>query len=249
MRDPKNTRSLRSSTTKLAASLALIAGLGLAGTVWGGPPAADSSPEAGEAADAGDGAEASAAEAGTPEGGGLGSVDPVASSSDVDGALGEREPFVAPPASELPGALPSSASGLRSKMEASMAELGELAVDARAEEDLVRATCVLDKQDKGNDVMDLGTGELLVIRDVNTSDQARQFAVEKLDAAALRLEKLVREAKSCSGREGPEEEIDVTRRDYEEQAGPMQNPTAGLGHSPVPPPVDRGWPPAASPIE
>lgn len=148
-------------------------------------------------------------------------------------------------AASVPGA-----SSLRAKMESSLSEIGELAVEARADEDLVRATCVLDKQDKANDVMDLGTSELLIIRDPGTSDQARSFALEKLDAAAGRLDKLVAEAKSCSGQTGPEDEVDVTRTDADEpETLPIVNPSAGLGHSPVPPPMDGAWPPAASPIE
>lgn len=148
-------------------------------------------------------------------------------------------------AASVPGA-----SSLRAKMESSLSEIGELAVEARADEDLVRATCVLDKQDKANDVMDLGTSELLIIRDPGTSDQARSFALEKLDAAAGRLDKLVAEAKSCSGQTGPEDEVDVTRTGADEpDTLPIVNPSAGLGHSPVPPPMDGAWPPAASPIE
>jgi hypothetical protein len=135
-------------------------------------------------------------------------------------------------------------------MEAGMSEIGELAVEARSDEDLVRATCVLDKQDRANDVMDLGTSELLIIRDPGTNEQARSFALEKLDAASGRIDKLVGEAKACAGQQGPEDEVDVTRREADEpDTVPMLNPSGGLGENPVPPPIDGGWPPTASPIE
>jgi hypothetical protein len=148
-------------------------------------------------------------------------------------------------AASVPGA-----SSLRAKMESGMSEIGELAVEARADEDLVRATCVLDKQDRANDVMDLGTSELLIIRDPGASEQARGFALEKLDAAAGRIDKLVIEAKACSGQQGPEDKADVTRREADEpDTIPILNPAGGLGQDPIPPPLDGGWPPAASPIE
>jgi hypothetical protein len=153
------------------------------------------------------------------------------------------------PVDETAASVPA-ASSLRAKMEGGLAEIGELAVEARNDEDLVRATCVLDKQDRANDVMDLGTSELLVIRDPGTSEQARGFALEKLDAASLRIEKLVDEAKACSGQDGPEHEVDITRNDADEPSEiPIMDPSLGLGANPVPPPMDGGWPPAASPIE
>ncbi|MFO7565590.1 MAG: hypothetical protein R6X02_23305 [Enhygromyxa sp.] len=159
-----------------------------------------------------------------------------------------------PPADALPvdetAASVPAASSLRAKMEAGVAELGELAVEARSDEDLVRATCVLDKQDRANDVMDLGTSELLIIRDPNTNEQARGFALEKLEAAAVRIEKLVEEAKACSGQQGPEDQVDITRNESDEPSEiPVADPSLGLGENPVPPPMDGGWPPAASPIE
>ncbi|GEM_PF-1945160 len=247
MRDPKSPRSLRPSTTLVVgASLALFAGLGLARTVWGAPPTEDEVVAPGteelgtEQPDAKpSGTELAALTGEDP----TATADPGGLESDLTGGTELEEPEPAP--------APTPAAGeFRTQMESGMAELGGLAVDARADEDLVRATCVLDKQDRANDVMDLGTSEMLVIRDPNTSDQARGFATEKLEAAAGRIEALVKEAEGCSGREGPEEEVDITRNDSEEpRTVPLWDPTAGLGDNPVPPPVDGGWPPAASPIE
>jgi hypothetical protein len=211
----------RSSITAVVGVITVL-GLGLAPRVWGGPP----EPEP---------ASLPAADAAPPTDGVPAGEAPAETSSDV--------------LDESTAGIPDAIS-LRSRMEAGMAEIGELAVEARADADLVRATCVLDKQDRANDVMALGTGELLVIRDSTTTEQSRQFAVEKLDAAAGRIDRLVQEAKACAGQQGPEDEIDITRNDADEpRTIPMWDPTAGLGNSPVPPPVDGGWPPAASPIE
>ncbi|MCA9701275.1 MAG: hypothetical protein KC431_27380 [Myxococcales bacterium] len=206
-----------------------MAGLGMARTVWGGPPAEDQPTDT------------AASE----------TVDPVDAAA-VEGAalpaIDETEPAGLP--AETLSAPPASAGSLRSQMESGMAEIGELAVEARSDDDLVRATCVLDKQDRANDVMDLGTSEMLIIRDVNTSDQARGFALEKLEAASMRIDKLVEEAKACSGQQGPEDQVDITRNDSEESPVIFQDPSAGLGnHPPIPPPLDGGWPPAASPVE
>jgi hypothetical protein len=242
-RNPRTRISLVSAA--LLVAVGLTSSLGLARTVWGGPPAeaeapAESAPEEEPASDAVD--ELLDADP---------TADPVAadpSAAPSEGAEG---------AADLPPALPDEsaasvpgASSLRAKMEASMNDLGELAVEARADEDLVRAACVLDKQDRANDVMELGTSELLIIRDPGASEQARSFALEKLDAATARMDKLVEEAKECSGRQGPEDQTNVTRNEADEpRTIPMWNPSAGLGESPVPPPLDGGWPPAASAIE
>lgn len=221
----------------------LTSGLGIARTVWGGPPADAAEPPAEAPAEA-------PAEQPAPTDDLIG-ADPTAVAPATDGAAPNPDAAPLPEAVlDEEGASVPGASSLRAKMETGMAEIGELAVEARNDEDLVRATCVLDKQDRANDVMDLGTSELLIIRDGGTSEQAREFALEKLEAASVRIDKLVAEAKSCSGQAGPEDEVDVTRREADEpDTIPILNPSAGLGDNPVPPPVDGGWPPAASPIE
>ncbi len=211
----------RSSSIALIGAITLL-GLGLTPRVWGGPP--DPAPVATDPA--------------------VAEADPVEPAP----VEAEAEPELLGESSNEAG-IPDAIT-LRTSMEGGMAEIGELAVEARAESDLVRATCVLDKQDRANDVMELGTGELLVIRDSTTTEQSRQFAVEKLEAASGRIDKLVEEAKACAGQKGPEDEIDITKTDAEEpRTIPIWDPTAGLGSSPVPPPMDGGWPPAASPIE
>lgn len=238
--------SLRSRSSLLTiASLLCVVGLtsslGLARTVWGGPPADAETP-------AEPAVEPPAEPANEPANEDLIGTDPLAAgSAEPEAPATDTLPE---PALDEAGATVPGASSLRAKMEAGMSEIGELAVEARGDEDLVRATCVLDKQERANDVMDLGTSELLIIRDSATNEQARGFALEKLEAASGRIDKLVTEAKACSGQTGPEDEVDVTRRDADEpDTIPILNPSAGLGDNPVPPPIDGGWPPAASPIE
>jgi hypothetical protein len=217
---------MRRSTPLALIGAVTLLGLGLAPRVWGGPP--ESEPASLPAADVAPADQPAAAEPG---------IEPTEPEAEL---LGESSNEAG-----IPDAITS-----RSRMEDGMSEIGELAVEARAEADLVRATCVLDKQDRANDVMELGTSELMVVRDTATTEQSRQFAVEKLDAAAGRIDKLVEEAKACAGQKGPEDEIDITKNDADEpRTIPIWDPTAGLGGSPVPPPVDGGWPPAASPIE
>ena len=246
---PRNLRTRTSLVTigSLTVAVGLTASLGLARTVWGGPPAADVTEQPAEPAPQDDGAASEEASASDD----FLDADPTTVAAEPVAPV-EDSPRTIPLASELPssGVSAPGASTLRSKMEASMSELGEMAVEARSDEDLVRATCVLDKQDRANDVMELGTSELLIIRDPGTSEQARSFALEKLDAASLRMDKLVDEAKACSGRQGPEEEVEITRNTSDEpRTIPLWDPTAGLGHPPEPPPLDGAWPPAASPTE
>jgi hypothetical protein len=223
MPDHPRPRLLRSTSVGPLVSLGLVlglSGLGLAQTVWGSPPADDVAPTATP----------------TPEPDALPSVDTAA-------------PDEAPAPDEAAASVPA-VSSIRAQMEAGMAEIGGLAATARNDQDLVRATCILDKQERANDVMDLATSELLIIRDPNTSEQARGFASEKLEAAGQRIDKLVADAKACSGQEGPEDSVDITRNDADEPSEiPLLDPTLGLGDNPVPPALDGDWPPAASPIE
>ena len=158
--------------------------------------------------------------------------------------------FGAALATAAPAAAPAAPNLARSqaRLDAGMAELGELVIDARKDADLVRAVCVLDKQDRAGDVMDLATSELLVIRDPSTKDSVRGLALEKLDAAAFRLEKLVEEARVCAGTPAPEEELQVTRTDADQrQTIPVNDPASGSTHSDTLPPVlDPAWLPVAS---
>jgi hypothetical protein len=134
-------------------------------------------------------------------------------------------------------------------MEADMAAIGDIATDAKRDTDLVRAACVLDKQERAQGVMELATGELLVIRDASATAEARSFAVEKLQAAASRLDDLVQQAKDCVGDQSPDMSDDQTDNDVENTPLiPIPDPTVsgpygGTGPGGMPPPVDDAVPP------
>jgi hypothetical protein len=138
----------------------------------------------------------------------------------------------------------ASAPVSKQRLEQAMASIGRIAADAKARGDAVRAACVLDKQERGQAVMEVATGELLVIGDSSSTPRQRGFAAEKLHAAADRLDGLAEQASLCGGDQTPEDADDVTRNEVDEaQTVPVADPTRdGAGGSPVPPPVDDHQP-------
>ena len=144
-------------------------------------------------------------------------------------------------------AAPPSPSRSQARLEAGIAAIGDMASEARAEEDIVRLNCVLDKRDRAGEVMDLADVEVRVIRDRNSADQARVFAAEKLSAAADRLDGLVDASRACEGDEAPEDRVDVTRTDAEESKTiPINDPAAAATTDALPPVLDPAWLPVAS---
>lgn len=190
---------------------------------------------------------ASGAEAGPAE-----ATEPAPSGEEAPPEAAEPSEGAAEEATEAPPAAspPVAVAKVRREMETNMAALGDLAADAKRDSDLVKAACVLDKQERAQGVMELATGELLVIRDASASVEARTFAAEKLSAANDRLDGLVQQARECVGDKSPEKSDDVTRNDVEQQPSiPIADPTvgggAGGGKPPgLPPPVDDGSPPS-----
>jgi hypothetical protein len=150
----------------------------------------------------------------------------------------------APPA---PTASVPSPSRSQARLEAGITTIGDLANDARAEEDIVRLNCVLDKRDRAGEVMNLADLEMLVIRDRNAGDQARTFAAEKLSAAADRLDGLVEAARACAGDQAPEDRVDATRTEAAEpKTIPVNDPAAAADGDGLPPVLDPAWLPVAS---
>jgi hypothetical protein len=149
----------------------------------------------------------------------------------------------------LPATATVSVPKVQRAMESNMSVLGDLATNAKRDADLVRAACVLDKQERAQGVMELATGELLVIRDASATSEARSFAVEKLQATAARLDDLVAQARDCVGDQSPEMSDDDTRNEVQESpsipvADPTVGGTVGGGKPPgLPPPVNDGAPP------
>lgn len=158
------------------------------------------------------------------------------------------EPAAGGPAPE-PAASPATIDTMsvgesRAKIEAAISELGRLTASADTEKDVVRAACLVDKQERGSEMMELVTAEVLVVQDGGTTEQQRAFAAEKLTALSDRVGRLVEEARACSGNAGPEDKDDKTRTQVDERPTvPYADPTVGGGRPPVPPPVDDARPP------
>lgn len=182
-------------------------------------------------------------------GGAAGAMAGPAEGAPADAAATEDAPEAEEAAAEPAPTSTASVPSLRRRMESGMAKLGDLAEDAKRDADLARATCVLDKQERAQGVMELATGELLVIRDQSSSAEARGFAVEKLDAAAERLDDLVEQAKVCTGDATPEVDDDQTANTLDEEPSiPIADPTLGGGPdgtkpSRIPPMLDAAQPP------
>lgn len=139
---------------------------------------------------------------------------------------------------------PVGISESRAKIDAAMTELGQLTAQADGESDVVRAACLIDKQERGGEVMELVTTEVLVIQDAGSTDQQRTFAAEKLGALSERMGGLVDQARACAGDASPEDKDNKTRTEVDERPTvPFADPTASGARAPVPPPVDDVRPP------
>lgn len=103
------------------------------------------------------------------------------------------------PATPTPPAAPLDVGTTRSSIERGMTELGTLLTRARQSGDTVRIACVQDKRDRAEIVLEVATGEILVLQDPGADGQTRAFAGEKLSEAAGRLSGLVGQARACQG--------------------------------------------------
>ena len=156
-------------------------------------------------------------------------------------------PAPPPPPAPEPTVSAADVAKARRDLETAMAELGALTAEAetRTGSDAQLAGCLLDKRDRGREVMEIATSELLVVQDPASTDQQRQFAGEKLDALSVRMDQLVEAARACGGDASPEDDDDKTRNQADEPTTvPYADPTVGGGIPPVPPPVDDARPPS-----
>lgn len=142
-----------------------------------------------------------------------------------------------------------TAEQLRQRVEMGMGEIVALEEDAQknAKKEFAQIACVTDKKDQAELVLELATGEILIIRDPTAGAEAQQFALEKLEAAAERMELLADEARNCGLSADRAQEEDKARTDQDRQPTiPMEDPSSGMGVDPVPPVIDGSWPPTAS---
>lgn len=153
----------------------------------------------------------------------------------------------AAPAEAAPSESTLTASQARSALERGMAELGELAARARQSGDMLRIACVQDKQDRASAVMEVATGDMLVVQDPAADAQTRAFAGEKLGESAQQMSGLVGQARACQGKE--EAASGKADNDVKTPQGVLpQDPTGGGPPGPRGlPPIDPR-PPVASPV-
>lgn len=104
-----------------------------------------------------------------------------------------------PAATPTPPPPPLNIGTARGSIERGMTELGTLLTRARQSGDTVRIACVQDKRDRAEIVLEVATGEILVLQDPGADGQTRAFAGEKLAEAADRLSGLVGQARACQG--------------------------------------------------
>lgn len=165
----------------------------------------------------------------------------------LSGATHAAPPPAPEPAAEEPAPAVVAPAGIgesRAKIDAAMTELGQLTAQADGESDVVRAACLIDKQERGGEVMELVTTEVLVIQDAGSTEQQRIFAAEKLSALSERMGGLVDQARACAGDASPEDKDNKTRTEVDERPTvPFADPTASGARAPVPPPVDDVRPP------
>ena len=143
----------------------------------------------------------------------------------------------------------SPVGSLRSTMEQDLAEIGKIAQKAQRDGDMVKIACVTDKQDRAEGVMDVATPEIALLQGEGAEPTSQSFAGEKLEAAALRLGKLLDEARACTG--SPAFAGDQSGENVVEEGNrlPPEDPTASPGSGPGGlPPLDPSRPPVASPV-
>ncbi len=154
---------------------------------------------------------------------------------------------LAGPGPETAQAGSGNAEALRQEIEVGMGELTSREEKAQEDNDFARTACVVDKREKGEEVLELATDELLIIRDPSSGEQAQAFALEKLQAAAERMDLLVDEARNCGvSADGVQDEDKARTDEDKEQTIPLEDPSQGMGASPLPPVIDGSWPPVAS---
>lgn len=144
--------------------------------------------------------------------------------------------------------VPGEASKVRQSMEKGVTEINTVLTKARKQGDASRIACVLDKRQRADRVMELATGELIVLEGA-AQPQEKSFAMQKLNAASGKLEELVVQARQCAGDAGPRS-LNVTENQLErEDLVPHNDPTSvPPGNPGVPPPLDPGRPIVSSAV-
>lgn len=139
---------------------------------------------------------------------------------------------------------------LRRDMEQDLAEIGKIAQKAQRDADMVKIACVTDKQDRAEGVMDVATPEIALLQGGEVDATSASFAGAKVEEAALRLGKLLDEARACTGSPAADGNSVSDNLVDEGQGFPSVDPTATPGHGPgTVPPVDPGRRAVSSPVQ
>lgn len=140
-----------------------------------------------------------------------------------------------------------TASQARSALERGMGELADLSARARQSGDMLRIACVQDKQDRAGIVMEVATGDMLVVQDPAADAQTRAFAGEKLAETAQQMQGLVGQARACNGKDEAADGKGSNEAKTPQGVLPQDPTNAGPPASRGLPPIDPR-PPVASPV-
>lgn len=135
----------------------------------------------------------------------------------------------------------------RGTIERGMTELGTLLTRARQSGDMGRTACVQDKHDRAEIVLEVATGELLVLQDSSADGQSRAFAGEKLGEAAERISGLVGQARACQGDQEQKRSDAQNTANQPKTVIPTDPTSSSAGIQRLPPRIDPR-PPVASPV-
>lgn len=178
-----------------------------------------------------------------------GSVAAAPSASPTPSATPPAPTPAATPAPEPTAAKPPqlSASAARGTIERSMAELGNLLLRARQSGNMTRVACVQDKRDRADSVLEVATGEILVLQDPAADAQSRALAGEKLAESSDRLTGLVSQARACQGGGDEDRALSDNKAEQPKSVIP-DDPTSTTSTVPRLPPRIDPRPPVASPV-
>lgn len=168
-------------------------------------------------------------------------------SSSPDPANPEDNPEADPGPAADPAAAPAEVGNARGTLERSMTELGTLLTRARQSGDTARVACVQDKHDRAEIVLEVATGEILVLQDLSADAQTRAFAGEKLAEAAGRVSDLASQARACQDGDAEGRKDSPNEAQQPRTVIPV-DPTTSAPVSPRLPPRIDPRPPVASPV-
>lgn len=135
-------------------------------------------------------------------------------------------------------ALQAEIEGSMMQLEAWAREAHDTASTGGQQAAAAAAACLDAMRGRGNDVMEVATGELLLLQEGQASDADNALARAKLEAAAAALAAIQAEALRCTGEDGLAVQAPAQTEVDTPNTIPMADPTLAGTQSPIPPPVD-----------